>query len=190
MAKKQVNAMPTALAALAAAGQAKNLTSQIANMGMIGEVIVTGTAVTSISFSGLDGNADKGYRLDFEIVNPTGNGRSYKMFYNDDTTTTNYSDKLSTISVSLAVYPHNDAAVAECEATATAFGSIDINLNSDGLCYAMSRFIRKTGFSNDCYIQRKNTTITNLTKIDITADGAGAIGIGSKFRIYRRGSDE
>ena len=52
---------------------------------LLAEYIVSGSAVTSIDFSGLDINTHKSYRVEIDWINPTASPTAMSVFINGDT---------------------------------------------------------------------------------------------------------
>ena len=155
---------------------------------LLAEYEVTGSAVTSIDFSGLDINTHKSYRIEFEWKNPTANYSSIQMFVNGDATSTNYyTQELYIYGTAMGAQRKNGSEIIYCEQYSTALGNANISLLAGESVGCLSHFsysIPSTVQENYRTI-RKTNTVTNITQLTFTASIANSIGIGSKIRIYR-----
>jgi len=158
------------------------------NPNLIQETEVTGAAVTSIDFTGLDINKDKSYRIEVEYLN-AGTAASLSLFYNNDTTVTNYyrqhtfGDGASTTSArvnnAIVIFTSSNSSI--CTAT------ILVTLNN-GYANAHCDFVRDIGATiiNSTMTQAKTSaTESNITQLTLTDDVGSQIAIGTKVRIYR-----
>lgn len=155
---------------------------------LLAEYIVSGSAVTSINFSGLDINTHKSYRVEIEFINVTSLSNLY-MFINGDTTLTNYQSQVTTANATTSSSTRNNTPT--CIFVGTLLGSnsmiIDI-IKTNGYISALFRGkVLMTSNLNQVEIGSvdKVASITNLTQLAFTAQVASAIGVGSKIRIYR-----
>lgn len=157
--------------------------------GLLAEYTVSGSAVTSIDFSGLDINAHKSYRVELDIYNPTGTQISIYCFINGDTVLTNYySQLLQGFSGSANGANNNNPAILQV---------INGQFASARCAICHSPLIVKprvlsqtsenegTALVSKQYAVCKTATVTNITQLTFTSSVASAIGLGSKIRIYR-----
>jgi len=154
---------------------------------LLAEHTVTGAAVTSVDFSGLDINTHKSYRLEIELYNPTGTSAYLYAFVNGDTVVSNYYVQSVQYDTTVAtVSRHNGA-----EITTTVLGEqskVDASISiSNGISYIVSQSMGRAAslVRSFFYCQAKVATVTNITQLTFTSSVAGGIGIGSKFRIYK-----
>lgn len=153
---------------------------------LVAEYTVTGSAATTITFNGLDINADGGYTIVAAVVS-TGTGSGSGLFVNNDTTLTNYDRRyIDSTSTTLGTGAVDDSYFCGLSGSSGAvnYAVYDVCLVNGHMC------------ANGLW-QTNNTTIgrmhflthtvsqTNITRIDITATVSPTIGIGSKIQIYR-----
>lgn len=165
---------------------ATNLVKGIDYKGLLAEYEVTGSARTSIDFSGLDINTHKSYRIEIELYVASVAPAIY-CFVNNDTTITNYY---------FQIWGGNAAAFTGARANNPTVQSIGIagnhacNLNcvrSNGTPIFTGIYSSQLGTTLIGYnvLMYKTSTVTNITQLTFTSSVTNAIGIGSKIRIYR-----
>jgi hypothetical protein len=154
---------------------------------LLAEYEVTGSAVTSIQFTGLDINAHNSYRIELEWYNPAANS-SISLFYNGDTTGTNYNRQEL----------RSDGATSSSGRANTAEAFIAFSggrVAYKGMIYVVGGYATTITMGSgqggaaiitEQFTQQKSpATVSNITQLDFTASVASAIGVGSKIRIYR-----
>lgn len=151
----------------------------------------SGSAITTLNISGLDGDADGGYIIDIAIKNP-GAASALKMFVNSDLVETNYNCKLLGVWETSTVYGStiNAPNVGITDASGENTHYVILSLTPSRFVHWMSDYIRSIG-SGAIEAMRiqgaKNSALTgNLTQLDFVSAVVGAIGVGSTFRIYPR----
>jgi len=148
---------------------------------------VTGAAVTSIDFTGLDINTDKSYRIEFEWITGASGANCY-LYYNNDTTITNYHYQLLSGNGATTTSARvNSAIVAITAANLRSYAVIDV-ATVDGYACADSSNTRDIGIGliRSGFGQNKSSaTVTNITQLTLTSSVANQIDIGTKVRIYR-----
>lgn len=156
---------------------------------LLSEQTVSGAAVTSVTFSGLDGNAHGGYFLVCNHKSAANNPVS--LFINGDTTQTNYyTDQIynsGTTTLARSYANTNQLFYADVSSNTTAF--VFINRTVDGYVSMVSDVVRKTGSFNieqnrQCILT--TGTVTNITSITLTHQTASGMSIGTSFALYRR----
>lgn len=163
-----------------------NVNNKDVKSKLLAEYEVTGSAVTSIDFSGLDINTHKSYRVEIDILNATGSNSDVSLFVNNDTTQTNYYTQVfgaSATTVSAARYNSNIAIslLASTRNCMTCFVSI-----ISGYYKTRTLFTRgEASIESHTNVISKTSSITNITQLTLVSSIAKAIGIGSKVRIYR-----
>lgn len=154
---------------------------------LLAEYIVTGSAVTSIDFSGLDINTHKSYRIEVIANNATATHSNLYMFINDDTTITNYYFQYvggngTTAYASRGNYPTiawlDASNKLSCIMTLILVNSYPVTAQYtvDNIGSSLRTFSHAI-----C----KTSTVANITQLTFTASVASAIGVGSTIRIYR-----
>lgn len=152
-----------------------------------------GSAVTDVTFSNLSINIDKYYRLMCFILNPSGSTIGYDIYFNDDTTNTNYwaqtgrfaAGVISAARVNEPLVIDNQVLSAqECMTV------IDIYRSSiPSILYtsfiSQSRIghgaALQTGISSGYY----DIAPVDITSITIHAKAANGIGVNSAFNLLR-----
>lgn len=154
---------------------------------LLAEYTVTGSAVTSIDFSGLDINTHKSYRIEIEWNNVSASSVFLNGFINGDTVQTNYYSQLFNITgTSVAGEKSNNARLAYPFSNEKVALTANISINQG---YATTRSLVTRGIGSTVLLEiismSKIATVTNITQLTFTSSGASAIGVGSKIRIYR-----
>lgn len=154
---------------------------------LVAEYTVTGAAVTSINFTGLDLNTHKSYRIEVEFLNATASGVSVAMFANGDTTATNYyAQRLYSAGATSVSVNGNNAYILYMQTSQPLKGDISI-ADTPSTLNATSNSAQgnTTGLVREMIAWAKTTAVANLTQLTFVASVASSIGIGSKIRIYR-----
>lgn len=150
-------------------------------------ILVTGSAVTSIQFTGLNANLHGGYVLVADIINTAAVGSNYSGFVENDTTAANYTRQFQ------ASYGATN--VAGSDSSSMVFGLtsgekvsmvININIGADGQAVLLCHTATLTSNTITYTAIRKNAIVGNITQFDIVGSVASSIGINSRFRLYRR----
>jgi hypothetical protein len=153
---------------------------------LIAEQTVEGSAQTSVTFSELDGEVVGGYVLVIEVGNPTGSTASYVLYLNGDTTNSHYQCQdlvwQTTPLASNYAIPYICGGLGAGEMVT---GIINLNINSSGMACYSSSMMRTDDYAEIIH-GRMIDPIANITSITIQTSIASAIGIGSRFRLYRR----
>ncbi len=155
---------------------------------------VAGSAVTSLTISGLNGDVDEEYILESKVVNGY-NGIAYTFFRPNNDVGTNYGYQY--------VDGNNTSATAG-RATNDQVCHIGYNTSLNNISQASCKLFSKSGFvrtviSDFCWdvvgttvgysrlwANVWNNTADNITSIVIAASQAGGIGVGSSFQLYRK----
>lgn len=153
---------------------------------LLAEYVVSGSAVTSVDFSGLDINTHKSYRVEIEWV--TVGTPNLNCFVNNDTVATNYYTQQ--YGGSAAVYTGARGNVPNiCHSNGT---NISILCNAvigvaGGKVCMNSQYSSQADASitGNSAVVTKTSTVVNVTQLTFTSTVAGGIGVGSKIRIYR-----
>jgi hypothetical protein len=153
----------------------------------VAEVAVDGAAATVLTVSSLDLAADECYEIDLVLDNATGSAANISMFFNGDTTATNYDRNISTDGG--AAGTTNNALIPGLPANSGVFTRITIRPDFDGR--ARSVFIASGGNTTATVTQTGQhlwRTATNVTSITFSSSVASALSIGSKVQIWKRTS--
>lgn len=164
-------------------------TPQGANYGSFALVkrLVVGVNVaapaTDLDFSDLDLNSDSSYFVRFSLKNATASPRNISMYYNGDTTATNYNRKTST-----AGSPSNDGIITAFDASNFVRGFIWIMKPATGdVATAIANYI-KDASAVLAHIQTAHawTSTNNPTSLRFTVAGvASCFADGSFVEVYR-----
>lgn len=154
------------------------------------QIIVTGAAVTSVSFTNLQGDADGGYEIEGYLVPPAGAG-NFTLTLRPNGLSTNQAGISQTNSNVLAV-----AQVTDLRLSTYALSSADdmtfwARMNSrsgrDRVLTCLSRWLGSQ--HNSEYNQtRWDSAATVITSIDLVSSTSSGIGIGSRFTLRRLGN--
>jgi hypothetical protein len=160
----------------------------------VGEAIVAGSAATSITVSGLDLDTDESYFVELALQNVNGTLAEVRLFYNGDTTTSNYH------------YGQSLVTGAGVASTGSGTDAYVIPLNASGDCVATTTLPIKRDLTGRarCVFQTNGTpggsdfamairshrwaTVANVTSITFTSSVATAFAVGSYVRIWKRTS--
>ena len=154
--------------------------------GLLAEYEVTGSARTSIDFSGLDINTHKSYRVEIELIASGASGDVY-MFVNGDTVLTNYYSQF--VGGSATVFSggrYNTPALQTVNVAGSHYCYIEVGKINNLMRY-FARGTSQLGTTPVFYnvMGLKTATVTNITQLTFTSVTASGFGIGSKIRIYR-----
>lgn len=153
---------------------------------LLDEQTVTGAAATSISLTGLDLSAYRSFRLEFSLKNATAGAVTFGVYFNGDTTATNYYRQgVAAVGSVISAVPGNDGLIVGISANSNVVGGFDIANDVDGRP-VMSGVLQYGDISAPSHRSMSRTWVTaaNLTQIDIVAAVASALAIGSTVRLY------
>lgn len=157
-------------------------------MTLIGAQTVTGAAATSITFTGLDLATDGTYIVEAAIKNDTATNGYVNLFYNGDTTVSNYDVQFTSgAGTSTASARKDDANCAHLYSSSTTNISIEISRDIDGKASAIFRSREGTSAA---LVSRwgvhMQVTAANVTSLAIATEVASALAIGSYVKIWKR----
>lgn len=156
-------------------------------MTFVGEATVTGAAATTLTLSGLDLATDGSYYVEMALSNATGSTSTLSLFFNADTTATNYYKQyLAAGATTVSALRANDANVSFMEASETCTGNITINNDFDGKPRAMATTMSAAPAS----ITLRHhavvwNSVTNVTSMTISSSVASALDIGSYIKVFK-----
>lgn len=157
----------------------------------VAETTVTGSPVTSISFTGLNLNTDKVYWVFYKLKNASASASAINLYFNNDTTATNYyRQRLYVNNTTLDAGRTNDANwLGGLEIGARQTGFIVIQANPDGNGEATIFVTDEAGAGIALtiihQIAGKWSGTANITRIDFTAGVTNAIAVGSRISIFK-----
>lgn len=157
---------------------------------LLGDYTVSGSAITSYTFSGLNITKDDEAVLVSYLV--AGSSSDFYLYFNNNVTPANYySQRLTAITttvgssrVNSAVFTYNGSPSEKSH-----FIISNIKLANNGyICTQSSTTGDVTGGSPSIYDLYTTSTLTstNISQIDITGQFSNKIGIGSRFQLYIR----
>lgn len=155
---------------------------------LVFEYEVTGSAVTTITATGLDLNADGGnWEIHFGVVSATDTDSAIRLYINNDTTYTNYISRyIFCGGTSITTDAINDTNITYIYTNANiSYAVSNIGIVNNHICYNThdSRDNASKSALVNCY---KSTTDTNITQLDFTCATASGIGVGSKVKIFKK----
>lgn len=149
--------------------------------------VVSGGAVTNVTFSSLNLDAAGTYIIKIRLKNATASLMSLSLYYNADTTATNYHrQRLGATGNSPGATRGNDGIIAQAPASSYAVihGEVSCSVGSDP---ARSTFNYNNGATTAIEIQSIAhlwTNTANVTSITFSSSVASAIDNGSVIEIY------
>lgn len=160
---------------------------QFSAPGSLVAEIDIGSATTSITFNGLGAVSAGGYILTGNVVNTSISASNYFLYVNGDTTMSNYKcQQAYSINTTLTGLNANEPTfVGGLLASNTASFVCNIEVTPNNIEMYSSNSSRTDGYTESIMGYRTIST-TDITSLTITTDISNAIGIGSRFRIYRR----
>jgi hypothetical protein len=164
-----------------------NFTNLNAEVSLVSETEVTGSAVTSVDITDLDMNTDKSYRVEIEWANPVG-GASLRLYINGDNTNSNYYAQQFLVDDTTVVGSRvNIPNIAFVDSAVDTFIVGTVGTALDNRCRSQWQSNDSTGATTAMRLYEviSTTQFTNITQMTFTAQSAGAIGVGTKIRIYR-----
>lgn len=161
--------------------------TRVGGAALIGSTVVSGPAVTSMTVSGLNLDADSAYWIEINVKSASGAARGYLLTYNSDTTATNYPTEILFASGASLNASLQNAVVGGCYAGSTTRTTGDLGRDADGYPCFIFRNARKNGsatvFQSGAHMWK---TSANVTSITVTGEVVNIIGPGSSLKVYRR----
>jgi hypothetical protein len=167
----------------------QNLVPSFGEYELLADITVS-TATSTVGITGLNIDKDDEILLVADIYNPSPGTSTYRLFANNDTTTTNYySQSLQANSTTVSAARGNVATLSSIpnfRGLAMAY----IKLTNSGYVTFQSKTMYDYGGSSlvlyDSYAT-STFTATSITQLTVSSSAANAIGIGSRFQLYRTG---
>lgn len=155
---------------------------------LLADYTVSGSAITSYTFSGLKLNADEEVVLVSTHIN-TGTGSALILYSNGNTTASNYySQRVSANSTTVSGVRYNIPYINVWGANnGFVFINTKIKLTNNGyFTYQSNECGRLTSdiILNDIY-GTSTFTLSQITSLTITCDVASGINVGSRFQLYK-----
>lgn len=157
-------------------------------MELVGTYTVAGSAVTTINIPSLDLSAAGTYILEVNAKNNTATNGYVNLYFNGDTTATNYENQSLTGSAgTVGANRLNNAQAFHLYVSATAHATMEIVVDLDGKASVISKSRENTGAA---LVLRSIVltwlTAANVTSIDLTAAVANAFAVGSYAKLWKR----
>lgn len=159
-----------------------------AALNLVASQTVSGSAVSSVTFSGLDLDAASNYMVCWSLKN-AGFDTNLQLIFNGDAAILDYTSK-SVQYANGSVLGYRGAISAYCGITYNGcygWGHICCHRGVDGYTYATCASATDV-VGADLYGSVVKKTDINVTSIKIKCEsGDAAIGVGSQFKLYRYG---
>lgn len=170
----------------AGAGANPSWTAQVGALTKTADTVVSGSAVTSIDFTGLDLDAAKAYFIVVRLMNASATSRSVSMYFNNDTTATNYYEQLIDGDGSTAAAARANNAVVQTMPVSESSTGFYVIAREVGKVKTIGMMTNNDGsalsIQNHSHVW--DVTATNVTRITFTSAGADTIEVGSRIMIF------
>lgn len=154
--------------------------------------VTVDTATTSVDITGLNIGKEEEIVLVSDIVNPTASITNYSFYINNNNTTTNYYfQNIEVSSSSVGGNRANMNIVVVCASSSKTSSITNLKLTNNGYLVWQSNNNRQYGTSSLMLQNLYGTstfTSTSITSLLIQASVSNAIGIGSRFQLYKAGA--
>ena len=154
----------------------------------VAQATVVGSAATSLQVSGLDLDTDEIYFIEVSFDNTSASAIDISLFFNADTTTTNYHRQaFAANSTTLSGARANDADICAVAGTQTCTFSFEVSRDVNGHMRARSNLQARgdtTGIIMQAYVVHW-PTVANVTTITLTSTIATSLAVDSYMRIWR-----
>lgn len=153
--------------------------------------ITVGTATTSVDITGLNIGKGDEVVLVSDCVNPTGSTSSPGIFFNGNNSVSSYYvQRLTANPTTVSGQRQNYNYMTNIVSGSSAISFCNIKLTNSGYAVYQANTNTRYGTSNTYLEGGYNTstfTLSGITSIRIASDITNAIGIGSRFQLYRIG---
>ena len=153
--------------------------------------IIVDTATTTIDITGLDIGKDDELMLVCDINNTSVDGVLCYVYANANYTNTNYySQRITANNTTTSANRDNHSAFMEVTNGSKVFSVSRIKLTNNGFFVSQSNMNRDYGVSGLQLIDRYLTstfTLSSITSLRIATSSTNAIGVGSRFQLYKIG---
>lgn len=153
---------------------------------LVSSVSVTGSPATTMGLTGLDLASHNMYLGRISIPNPSATVE-YRLFYNSDSTTTNYSYSQFFVSgATRSSATVNGSRITYATSGASSVAWFIIIPDDDGYPRAFS-FVQYSAVTSPIWliISHAWRTASNVTSIDITADTASKLLVGASLQLWK-----
>lgn len=150
---------------------------------------IVSSATTSVDFTGLNIGKEEEVFLVSTILNSSASTSEYYLFVNGNTTTSNYySQELYANGSAYGANRYNVPRIANLVTNGSSLSSYNIKLMDNGYIVWLSAITRSfmTTAVNRVEIPVSSTfTVSVITSLRVTSNQSNAIGIGSRFQLYK-----
>jgi hypothetical protein len=151
----------------------------------IDQSVVAGSAATNITVSSLDLAGDDCYIIDLLLLNSSGSSTNVSLFYNSDTTATNYNRNISTDGGTGTRV--NNAIIAALSAGEALYIRLTVRPDIEGRTRALVNGSAHDGAASVGFTgQHIWQTVSNVTSVTINSSVATAFAVGSKVQVWRQ----
>jgi hypothetical protein len=165
-----------------------NLTQKLYGYTLVQDITVS-SATTSVSFTGLNITSADDYLLIVDIINATASSQGHYLYFNSNTTGTNYyRQQIYCSSTSVSGSRSNEADPFYTVGNQKTFGIARIKLTNSGFGVVQASTNYSYGGSSLDSLDRFMTTtftMSSITSLTVTSQFSNAIGVGSRFRLYK-----
>lgn len=149
--------------------------------------IIVSTATTSVDITGLNIGKDGEYRLVSDF-NGLSSNNDTSLYFNNNTTSTNYYTQVSTANGTLVEALRNNTAIFSYLDASKVFSITNIKLTNSGYVVQQTSSNRFYGGATLRLVNNYSTstfTTSEITSLRISGAISNGIGIGSRFQLYR-----
>lgn len=150
--------------------------------------IIVGSATTQLNITGLNIDKDSEYMLVSDFNNTTTDSALYLFINGNNTNTNYYSHYLLATSTTMASTRYNNAEFMSTFTNTKAYAVTNIKLTNSGYFTFQSKTARQYGGGEVIALNYNGNsafTATSVTSISIVSSVTNAIGIGSRFQLYK-----
>ena len=150
--------------------------------------IIVSSATTQVDITGLSIDKDSEYMLVSDWVNPIASTSYLSMYFNDNVTPANYHYQvLVAFSTTVIGGRNNFSLISQNSGSLKTFSISNIKLTNNGYGITQASECRDygSGIMAEKNYQTTTFTMTSITKLSIVSSVANAIGIGSRFTLYK-----
>lgn len=154
---------------------------------LLADYTVSGSAITSYTFSGLNINADEEVVLVSDFINTT-TGATPALYVNGNITSSNYYiQRLQANGTTISGARANTQFYCEVSSNQKSYSFLNIKLTNNGYFVYQSNVEQSYGTSSiliDNLYVTSTFTLSQINSLNIVS-GASSIGIGSRFQLYK-----
>lgn len=164
------------------------------NLAYVGSATVAGSAATTLTLSGLDLDNDGRYLIEFIGKNATTSAANLSLYYNSDTTATNYNRQTMTAAnTTLSGSRANDGIISSLDSNSGGVGAGNTTfrgwLTKSGDGYpsitVTNEHLGNSAMFTQNLTHQWRTTGTNVTGITISSSVASSLAVGTTIRVWK-----